>query len=267
MDWSALDDGTEANGNGSNGVSYVGVVDKSDLGSNGSSQTPDPMPPANEAEDESTMVQKMRPGQYLSYGNKGMKKVLSGRPVAQHNGMPVYRTAPGQYVVARPTARTAMRRNAQRARVQQPMQGMGSLGIDWNAAINTALTTGLSAVGVARDWVQADAEREARAEALRLQAQESEAQRQFEREQATMDFEERLRREAEIARLSRERVAAETQERIAQMQAQASTPLSTGISSSTWVIGLIALGGLGAFGVLLAVLLKKDKEKKAEQHQ
>jgi hypothetical protein len=270
MDWSGLD---EANGtNESNGTNYVGMVSSGeDLGTNGAASTPDTMPPANEAqnEGESERLMQLRPGQYLSYG-KGMNKALSRRPVAQHNGMPVYRTAPGQYVVAKPAGRRTprLRKTVPGIPAREVMHGLGDDKEGGGGGVWGGIGSFLSemdlpgTINAIGNWATAEGRREAELERLRLQQEEAAAQRELEAAQSEQEYQQALQRQQQLHEQSLERIRQETQANIEAMRAQASQPIVSG-GLPGWGIALLAVGGLGLLGLLGVAIFKKDKDEVA----
>jgi len=242
MDWGALDaDGGAGGGvgmiNDDADVQFVG------MDNSGEAERPrDPRDLPDPAEDPE--FRRVSPGQYVKYANE----VNMPRQPEQHNGRPMYRVSPGKYVV------TDRPMQPQRGRPAK-QQSMGDW--DWGEFASGMTQAATTAVQTGLQYVSAEAEREARAAEAAGQRELERERMVGEREQAEREFSARLEREEAAATAAAERRAVEHEQRMAELRAEAEgVSLAPGLPG--WAIALIAVGGLGAVGVIAMLMLKKD---------
>jgi hypothetical protein len=247
MDWGVLDDNRFNGGAGmadDNGedVEYVGVINGEDVG-----DFLAPKDPPDPSRDPS--VRRVSPGQYLKVSND-----MQAQAAGQHNGRPMYRVAPGSYVV------TDRPMYPQRGRPAQAAMGDW----DWGALWETVGEMGPQMLQTGLQYASSEAEREARAEQQRREAELRREEIATEAAQAQREFEARLEREEAAATEAAERRRREHEERMEELRAEAEAAGRVALAPAGmpgWMIALIAVGGLGVVGLLVALLLKKDEKK------
>jgi hypothetical protein len=244
--WDALNE--QSNGEG---VEYVGVVEDDAPAAKVREPRPrirrrPPRPqPAQKAADT---VLHMRPGSYISM-NSDAARALHNAPVTEIGGQRVRRMQPGTYFVMA---------DGQEAPVEAAMAGgMGAGGaMEWVSTIGSTVgdlfETGW---GAYQQQQQMDAQAAAAREEARLRREAAEAERLAAETAAERAHAQRM---AEIA-AETEALARQAEARAAAArEAAAVQPAAAGPAGMPgWAIALLAVGGMGAVGLVVYLLTRK----------
>jgi septal ring factor EnvC (AmiA/AmiB activator) len=190
----------------------------------------------------------MRPGSYISM-NSDAARALHNAPMTEVGGQRVRRMQPGTYFVMA---------DDDSAQVRAAMAGneMGAIDVGGLIGQIGETATGLFTTGwgAYQQYEQQQAEADARREEARLARERAEAERQAAETAAERAHAQRM---AEIA--------AETEALARQAEARAAAAREASIAPAAapaagmpgWAIALLAVGGMGAVGVIVYLLTRK----------